>query len=325
MTLSVELFEAFPDGRCFLLSVEDVVPPRSILVGFGPRRSGAALITRLLELPGPIDLAISTAPDTSHCGGLLELDRLLADEREEMLPATLSIGELWQNWLDIEHGGQGQRLVTPSSEIDPSVPPWIPRIDGGLTDVVGGKVPWRLRRALVRRRWTLPAEWDGEVSILAPPDWRSDAAVGPERTIRTLLRLYELHSIAVLIETVSGRLLFSGGASPADIVAGLDELEIAAEGIDLLEVPMSGNTRWLDPAFFRRIHADHYVFPSPSTPGDAHAAEALLAAREDDDFTVWPTSDSRALDVFVERAQQTRRTFRIESGSKRIVFGGRAP
>jgi hypothetical protein len=214
--------------------------------------------------------------------------------------------------------------VTPSSEIDPSVPPWIPRIDGDLTDVVGGKVPWRLQRALVRGRWALPAEWEGEVSILAPPDWSRDAPVGPERTSRTMLRLYELHSIAMRIETVSRRLLFSGGASPTDIVAGLDELEIPGEGIDLLEVPMSGNTRWLDPAFFRRIRADHYVFPSPPTPGDEHAAEALLAAREDDDFTVWPARDSRALDVFVERGRQTQRTFRIEPESKRIVFGGRA-
>ena len=323
MTLSVELFEASPDGRCFVVGLDDALPPRFILVGFGTRRSGRALIARLRELPGPIDLAICTAPDASRCGGLVELGHLLAHDREASRPASLSIGSLWQNWLDARYGGQGQQLV-PTSRIERSVPDWLPRIDDDLEGVMRGSRPSQFERAIVRGRWPLPAEWEGAVSILAPPDWSREAAIGPERTTRTMLRLYERHSIAVLIETVSGRLLFSGGASPADIVAGLDELEIAADRIDLLEVPMSGNTRWLDPAFFRRIRADHYVFPSPPTPGDVNAAEALLATREEDGFTVWPASDSRVSDLFAERGQHAQRTFRIESESKRLVFGGRA-
>lgn len=73
-----------------------------------------------------------------------------------------------------------------------------------------------------------------------------------------------LSSIIFLAEVEGKRMLFTGDARGDKILQGLELVGLlrAGEGmhVDILKMPHHGSDRNLDPIFFQRISADHYVF-----------------------------------------------------------------
>ncbi len=73
-----------------------------------------------------------------------------------------------------------------------------------------------------------------------------------------------LSSIVILAEAGGKRMLFTGDARGDKILQGLELVGLLKAGdrmhVDILKMPHHGSDRNLDPIFFQRIRADHYVF-----------------------------------------------------------------
>ena len=103
-----------------------------------------------------------------------------------------------------------------------------------------------------------------------------------------------LSSLVVLAEVGKKRLLLTGDARGDKILEGLELIgALKKDGkskfkVDILKCPHHGSNRNVDPIFFRRIPADHYVFSGNGQHGnpDRETLEMVLAERGDEKYTV---------------------------------------
>jgi len=101
-----------------------------------------------------------------------------------------------------------------------------------------------------------------------------------------------LSSLVLLAEAGKKRILLTGDARGDKIVQGLELAGLlkknAAMHVDILKMPHHGSDRNVEPAFFQRITADHYVFSGNGGYGNPERAtlQMLLDARGDEAFTV---------------------------------------
>jgi hypothetical protein len=101
-----------------------------------------------------------------------------------------------------------------------------------------------------------------------------------------------LSSIVVLAEAKEKKILLTGDARGDKILEGLELVGLlsAAEPlhVDILKVPHHGSDRNLDPIFFKRVTADHYVFSGNGEHGNPERAtlQMLLDVRGDEDFAI---------------------------------------
>ena len=78
----------------------------------------------------------------------------------------------------------------------------------------------------------------------------------------------------MLAEVGKKRILFTGDARGDKVLAGLELAGLLkADGkstmhVDIFKVPHHGSDRNVDPIFFRRITADHYVFSGNGEHGN---------------------------------------------------------
>lgn len=95
-----------------------------------------------------------------------------------------------------------------------------------------------------------------------------------------------LSSIVCIVEHGGRRILLTGDARGDKVLASLEQLGLLAAGapmkVDVLKVPHHGSDRNLELEFFRRIHADHYVFSGDGKHGNPERDTLawLLASRE---------------------------------------------
>lgn len=94
-----------------------------------------------------------------------------------------------------------------------------------------------------------------------------------------------LSSIVCLVERDGHRILLTGDARGDKILAALDEAGFAADEplvVDVLKVPHHGSDRNVDPDFFTRIVADHYVLSGNGKHGnpDRSVIEWIVESRK---------------------------------------------
>lgn len=81
-----------------------------------------------------------------------------------------------------------------------------------------------------------------------------------------------LSSIVVLAEAGDKRMLLTGDARGDKVLEGLELVGLVEKGgmmhVDVLKVPHHGSSHNVDPVFFRRITADHYVFSGNGDHGN---------------------------------------------------------
>jgi hypothetical protein len=114
-----------------------------------------------------------------------------------------------------------------------------------------------------------------------------------------------LASIVVLAEAGGKRMLLTGDARGDKIIHGLQHVGLLGPGaqsamhVDLLKVPHHGSANNVEPAFFERITADHYVFSGNGEHGnpEREAIEMLFAARRHAPFTVHFTYPVEEIDA----------------------------
>ena len=131
-----------------------------------------------------------------------------------------------------------------------------------------------------------------------------------------------LSSVVVLAEAGKKRILLTGDARGDKILEGLELAGLLKKDskskihVDILKGPHHGSDRNVDPIFFERITADHYVFSGNGEHGNPERAtlEMLLAARGDEDYTVHLTYPIEEIDV--ERKKEFKKKGKAWSSKK---------
>jgi hypothetical protein len=122
-----------------------------------------------------------------------------------------------------------------------------------------------------------------------------------------------LSSVVVLAEVEGKRILFTGDARGDKVLAGLELVGLLTKDgeskihVDILKCPHHGSNRNIDPIFFRRITADHYIFSGNGQHGnpERETLEMLLAERGDAKYTVHLTYPVDEIDV--ERKKEAKK------------------
>jgi beta-lactamase superfamily II metal-dependent hydrolase len=112
-----------------------------------------------------------------------------------------------------------------------------------------------------------------------------------------------LSSIVVLAEVDKKKILLTGDARGDKILAGLEQANLLEKGgimhVDILKMPHHGSDRNVDPIFFQRITADHYVFSGNGEYGnpELETFKMLLDVREQDEYAIHLTYPIEELDI----------------------------
>ena len=122
-----------------------------------------------------------------------------------------------------------------------------------------------------------------------------------------------LSSVVVLAEVGKKRILFTGDARGDKVLEGLELVGVLkADGkskthVDILKCPHHGSDRNIDPIFFRRITADHYIFSGNGEHGnpERETLQMLLDERGDEDITIHLTYPIDEIDV--ERKKEAKK------------------
>ena len=114
-----------------------------------------------------------------------------------------------------------------------------------------------------------------------------------------------LSSLVVLAEVNKKRILFTGDARGDKVLEGLELVGLLKKdgkstiNVDVLKCPHHGSDRNIDPIFFRRIPAKHYVFSGDGEHGNPERAtlQMLLDERGKEDITIHLTYPIKDIDV----------------------------
>jgi hypothetical protein len=128
-----------------------------------------------------------------------------------------------------------------------------------------------------------------------------------------------LSSLVVLAEVGKKRILLTGDARGDKILDGLELAGLLKDDdestmhVDILKVPHHGSDRNMDPIFFRRVTADHYVFSGNGEHGnpERETLEMLLDERGEEDFTIHLTYPIEEIDV------ERKKTWEKEQGKEK--------
>ena len=114
-----------------------------------------------------------------------------------------------------------------------------------------------------------------------------------------------LSSVVLLAEVGKKRILFTGDARGDKIIEGLELVGLLKNDgkstihVDVLKAPHHGSDRNVEPVFFRRITADHYVFSGNGEHGnpERETLKMLLDERGDENYTIHLTYPIDEIDV----------------------------
>jgi hypothetical protein len=137
-----------------------------------------------------------------------------------------------------------------------------------------------------------------------------------------------LSSIVVLAEAGNKRMLLTGDARGDKILEGLELAGILEKNgsmhVDILKIPHHGSSNNLNPDFFERIRADHYVFSGDGEHGnpERETMEMLFAARDGKPFHVHLTYPIEEIDAARKadwEKEQVKAKTRRAKGSQKAV------
>jgi hypothetical protein len=137
-----------------------------------------------------------------------------------------------------------------------------------------------------------------------------------------------LSSIVVLARSKKKSMLLTGDARGDRILQGLEQAGVLKPGrsmtVDILKVPHHGSSRNVEPAFFERIKARHYVISGNGEHGnpERETMEMIFSARKKEPFEIHLTYPIRDIDVQRKAdwaKEQAKEKKRKEKGSSKPV------
>jgi len=112
-----------------------------------------------------------------------------------------------------------------------------------------------------------------------------------------------LSSIVMLAEVGGKRILLTGDARGDKVLEGLELVGLLKPGgnmhVDILKMPHHGSDRNVDPVFFRRIIASHYVFSGNGEHGnpERNTLQKLLDERGVSEYLIYFTYPINDIDI----------------------------
>jgi beta-lactamase superfamily II metal-dependent hydrolase len=149
-------------------------------------------------------------------------------------------------------------------------------------------------------------------------EWLRDTPAGMRAAAEALAAYVDgsvpnLSSIVVLAEVDGKRILFTGDARGDKILEGLELVGLVDDGgslhVDVLKCQHHGSANNVEPAFFERITADHYVFSGNGEHGnpERETLEMLSTVRGDDEYQIHLTYPIDEIDAARQHDWETER------------------
>ncbi|MGW1671603.1 hypothetical protein [Streptomyces sp. NPDC002324] len=127
-----------------------------------------------------------------------------------------------------------------------------------------------------------------------------------------------LSSIVLLLRHAEGTALLTGDARGDHVLAGLRALDLLDDAplhVDLLKLPHHGSDRNVEPGFFERIRADHYVVSADGVrhhhPGEDTLRWLVESRAPEDEYVVHLTNRIPFAEEALARLR-TDRAFEVE-------------
>jgi beta-lactamase superfamily II metal-dependent hydrolase len=130
-----------------------------------------------------------------------------------------------------------------------------------------------------------------------------------------------LSSIVILAEVEGKSMLLTGDARGDKIMQGLEMAGLMKKNgsihVDILKIPHHGSDRNIDPSFFRRITADHYVFSGNGEHGnpERETLKMLLDENGNENYTIHLTYPISEIDA--ERKKKWHKELQREKQRKK--------
>jgi hypothetical protein len=306
-----------------------------------------------------VDLAMVSHIDDDHVHGMVDLAGELVTEQEDAKPLRYDVRTLWHNSFDDIIGNDADELSAAAVEVlsQPVGDPRADEIRAaGLAVVASVGQGRELRDQAKQLGWGINEPFDGPVvlpqagvrtitlgavklTVVCPHEaqleklhdvWDKWLKEHPKAVAQDAAATaaftdnspYNLSSIVVHAECDGRTMLLTGDARGDHVLSGLDEAGIAQGGkthVDILKLPHHGSIRNLDPTFFERITADHYVISANGRDGnpETETLDTIAATRDDDDFTIHLTNHAgkgdleQRLDAFLAAKQASGRTYGV--------------
>jgi hypothetical protein len=306
-----------------------------------------------------IDLAMVSHIDDDHVHGMVDFAGELVTEQDDAQPLGYDVRTLWHNSFDDVIGNDADELSTAAVDVlsQPVGDPRADEIRAaGLAVVASVGQGRELRQQAQRLGWGINDPFDGPVvlpeagvrtitlgpvklTVVCPHAaqlaklravWDKWLAEHPKAVANDRAAVaafvdnspYNLSSIVVLAECDGRTMLLTGDARGDHVLSGLDEAQVATGGrthVDILKLPHHGSIRNLDPVFFERVTAAHYVISANGRDGnpETETLDAIVASRDDDAFTIHLTNragkgDLQArLDAFLAQKEASGRTYSV--------------
>jgi Metallo-beta-lactamase superfamily len=313
-------------GDSLLLHFGDSKKTQLLLIDGGPSSVyKETLAPRLAELvaergsPLPLEIVMVSHMDKDHVRGIVDFTEALLDDED--LKAQFVVRALWHNAFEDAVGPAATTELSAEGETMPAELAAVvagAKEGGELRDnaetLEWGRTPGfeqfvlapekggatvelgELRLTVVGPRQAeldeLREKWAEETASMkeAEPEDAAKIASYLDKSVANL------SSIVCLAELGGKRMLLTGDARGDKILTGLEAAGILKKGgeleLDLVKMPHHGSSRNLEPDFFTRLRARHFVISADGTNDnpDIESLEMLSAARADDEFTVHLTN-----------------------------------
>jgi len=290
-----------------------------------------------------VDLLMVSHIDDDHINGILQLTNELVVASESSKPLLFKVRSVWHNTFDDIIGNDPDKLLAAvTASFGPAALSGEPDTEGldpaaaaVLASVGQG---FRLRDDIRKLRLRINPEFKGKLVMAMGKDKSHDMGKGlkfivagpmqaelaalqkdhdaflreegdPEAALAafTDTAVANLSSLVLVAEVEKKRMLLTGDARGDKILEGLELVGLLKKGgtmhVDILKVPHHGSDRNIDPIFFRRITADHYVFSGNGEHGNPErdTLQMLLDERGSAKFTIHVTYRIEEIDVKREK------------------------
>jgi len=276
----------------------------------------------------PIRMVMVSHIDDDHVAGVIDLFDELREAKERRKPRPYAVGTLWHNTFDDLLGNRDPVVVsrmaaTAASGQVSDLP--LPRMHPDTKAVVASTNQGRILRDAAKKlrvkvnapfRGLVMSPAGGKVSlggglrftVIGPDRGRVEAL--QKRWDKDLEKILEkerdsahatafadespfnLASICVLAELKRRRMLLTGDARGDFVIEGLERARLLKKTkplhVDLMKVPHHGSDRNVEPSFFERITANHYVISGDGAHGnpEVDTLDMLAQARPGANYTL---------------------------------------
>lgn len=274
----------------------------------GPSSSGS---------PPHLDVVCLSHVDDDHAGGLVRLFRDMRQAQQDGEALPYDVDALWFNSVEdlVDHRAPGlsasvhpllERAAASDAAVTASYNQGRDIRDAAAALHLDGNAPFR-------SPLTEGAEatlHDLDVTVVAPDEgalaeleekWRKAKRRGDPEVISAAYAdssVQNLSSIVLLLRHEDGTALLTGDARGDHVLAGLRALDLLDDDaplhLDLLKLPHHGSDRNVEPDFFERIRADHYVISADGVrhhhPGEDTLRLLVESRAPEDEYVVHLTN-----------------------------------